>query len=84
MAAPETLKTRASRLTGFPGLQRSTVGVLAMVMPVAMSGFALVNLIPTWQAVLIGTLGFWVFGRDMEIVPAQESVQCKKQRSKKH
>ena len=120
MATSETLKTRASRLTGFLGLQRSTVGVLAMVVLVgmgermaerflpiyllalgggvlaigllqamdnllsalysfpggyltdrigikrsllifnlvAMVGFALVILIPTWQAVLIGAVLF--------------------------
>jgi len=120
MTASEPLKTRASRLTGFLGLQRSTVGVLAMVVLVgmgermaerflpiymlalgggvlaigmlqamdnllsalysfpggylsdrigarksllifnlvAMAGFALVILVPTWQAVFIGALFF--------------------------
>jgi len=120
MVTSETLKTRASRLSGFLGLQRSTVGVLAMVVLVgmgermaerflpiyilalgggvlaigllqamdnllsalysfpggylsdrigtkrsllifnlvAMAGFALVILVPTWQAVLIGAVLF--------------------------
>ena len=120
MANSETIKTHASRLTAFLGLQRSTIGVLAMVVLVgmgermaerflpiymmalgggaiaigllqamdnflsalysfpggylsdrigtkkslllfnlvAMSGFALVILIPTWQAVLIGAVFF--------------------------
>ena len=120
MVTSETLKTRASRLTGFLGLQSSTVGVLAMVVLVgmgermaerflpiymlalgggvmaigllqamdnllsaiysfpggylsdrigtrksllifnlvAMAGFALVILVPTWQAVLIGAVLF--------------------------
>jgi len=120
MATPETLKTRTSRITGFLGLQRSTVGVLAMVVLVgmgermaerflpiyimalgggvlaigllqamdnllsalysfpggylsdrigikksllifnllAMAGFALVILVPAWQAVLVGAVLF--------------------------
>jgi MFS family permease len=120
MATSETFKTRASRISGFLGLQRSTVGVLAMVVLVgmgermaerflpiyilalgggalaigllqamdnllsalysfpggylsdrlgtkrsllifnlvAMAGFALVILVPTWQAVLIGAVLF--------------------------
>ena len=120
MANFETIKTQASRLPAFLGLQRSTVGVLAMVVLVgmgermaerflpiymmalgggaiaigllqamdnflsalysfpggylsdrigtkkslilfnlvAMGGFALVILIPTWQAVLVGALFF--------------------------
>jgi hypothetical protein len=36
MTPSETLKTRASLLTGFLGLQRNTVGVLAMVVLVGM------------------------------------------------
>ena len=120
MAISEPIKTHASRLTAFLGLQRSTVGVLAMVVLVgmgermaerflpiymmalgggalaigllqamdnflsaiysfpggylsdrigtkkslilfnlvAMGGFALVILIPTWQAVLVGAVFF--------------------------
>ncbi len=120
MGNTETTRTRASRLTAFLGLQRSTVGVLAMVVLVgmgermaerflpiymlalgggamaigllqamdnflsalysfpggylsdrigtkkslllfnlvAMSGFALVILVPTWQAVLVGAVLF--------------------------
>ena len=120
MGNTETTGTRASRLTAFLGLQRSTVGVLAMVVLVgmgermaerflpiymlalgggamaigllqamdnflsalysfpggylsdrigtkkslllfnlvAMSGFALVILVPTWQAVLVGAVLF--------------------------
>jgi MFS family permease len=120
MTNPETIKTHTSRLTAFLGLQRSTIGVLAMVILVgmgermaerflpiymlalgggalaigllqamdnflsafysfpggylsdrigtkkslllfnlvAMSGFALVILIPTWQAVLVGAVLF--------------------------
>ncbi|MBR9982369.1 MAG: MFS transporter [Desulfatitalea sp.] len=120
MATPETLKTRALRLSGFLGLQRSTVGVLTMVVLVgmgermaerflpiyilalgggvlaigllqamdnllsalysfpggyfsdrigtkrsllifnivAMAGYALVILVPSWQAVLIGAVLF--------------------------
>jgi MFS family permease len=120
MANGGTLKTRASKLSSFLGLQRSTVGMLAMVVlvgmgermaerflpiymlavgggalaigllqamdnflsalysypggylsdrigtkrslmifnMVAMAGFALVILIPTWQAVLIGAVLF--------------------------
>ncbi len=120
MATSETTKTRVSRLTGFLGLQRSTAGLLAMVVLVgmgermaerflpiyilalgggvlaigllqamdnllsalysfpggylsdrigtkrsllifnlvAMAGFALVILVPTWQAVLIGAVLF--------------------------
>ena len=120
MADSEPIKTHASRLTAFLGLQRSTVGVLAMVVLVgmgermaerflpiymmalgggalaigllqamdnflsaiysfpggylsdrigtkkslilfnlvAMGGFALVILIPTWQAVLVGAVFF--------------------------
>ena len=120
MANSETVKTRVSKLTGFLALQRSTVGVLAMVvllgmgermaerfLPiymlalgggvlaigllqamdnllsalysfpggylsdrigtkrsllifnlVAMAGFILVILVPTWQAVLIGAVLF--------------------------
>lgn len=120
MTNPEIVKTRKTRLAGFLGLQRSTVGVLAMVVLVgmgermaerflpiyilalgggvlaigllqamdnllsalysfpggylsdrigtkrsliifnivAMAGFALVILIPTWQAVIIGAVLF--------------------------
>jgi MFS family permease len=120
MATSETTKTRVSRLTGFLGLQRNTVGLLAMVVLVgmgermaerflpiyilalgggvlaigllqamdnllsalysfpggylsdrigtkrsllifnlvAMAGFALVILVPTWQAVLVGAVLF--------------------------
>jgi len=120
MTASETIKSHTSRLTAFLGLQRSTIGVLAMVVLVgmgermaerflpiymlalgggvlaigllqamdnflsalysfpggylsdrigtkksllifnlvAMCGFALVILIPTWQAVLIGAVLF--------------------------
>jgi MFS family permease len=120
VATSETKKARAARLTGFLGLQRSTVGVLAMVVLVgmgermaerflpiyilalgggvlaigllqamdnllsalysfpggylsdrigtkksllifnlvAMAGFALVILVPAWQAVLIGAVLF--------------------------
>ncbi len=120
MARSANIKTNASRLTAFLGLQRSTVGVLAMVVLVgmgermaerflpiymlalgggalaigllqamdnflsalysfpggylsdrmgtkkalllfnlvAMAGFALVLLIPTWQAVLVGAVFF--------------------------
>ncbi len=120
MATSETIETRVSRLTGFLGLQRSTVGVLAMVVLVGMgermaerflpiyilalgggvlaigllqamdnllsalysfpggylsdrigtkrsllifnlvaiAGFALVILVPTWQAVLMGAVLF--------------------------
>lgn len=120
MAASETFKTRAKRLSNFLGLQRNTLGVLAMVVLVgmgermaerflpiyilalgggvlaigllqamdnflsalysfpggylsdrigtkkalliftllAMSGFALVALIPSWQAVLAGAVLF--------------------------
>ncbi|MFY9941442.1 MAG: MFS transporter [Desulfobacterales bacterium] len=120
MATSETFKTRASRLSGFLGLQRSTAGLLAMVVLVgmgermaerflpiyilalgggvlaigllqamdnllsalysfpggylsdrigtkrsllifnlvAMAGFALVILVPTWQAVLAGAVLF--------------------------
>jgi MFS family permease len=120
MATSETFKTRASRLSGFLGLQRSTAGLLAMVVLVgmgermaerflpiyilalgggtlaigllqamdnllsalysfpggylsdrigtkrsllifnlvAMAGFALVILVPTWQAVLVGAVLF--------------------------
>ncbi len=120
MANSETIKSHASRLTTFLGLQRSTIGVLAMVVLVgmgermaerflpiymlalgggalaigllqamdnflsalysfpggylsdrigtkksliffnlvAMGGFALVILIPTWQAVLVGAVFF--------------------------
>jgi len=36
MTTSETLKTRASRISGFLGLQRSTTGVLAMVVLVGM------------------------------------------------
>ncbi|MGD8290749.1 MAG: hypothetical protein PVF37_03525 [Desulfobacterales bacterium] len=85
MANSGTIKSHATRLTTFLGLQRSTVGVLAigllqamdnflsalysfpggylsdrigtkkslvLVNLVAMGAFALVILIPTWQAVL--------------------------------
>ncbi|MBW2177418.1 MAG: MFS transporter, partial [Deltaproteobacteria bacterium] len=120
MATSETIKTHVSKLAGFLGLQRSTMGVLTMVVLVgmgermaerflpiyilalgggvlaigllqamdnflsalysfpggylsdrigtkksllifnmiAMSGFALVMLIPTWQAVLVGAVLF--------------------------
>jgi MFS family permease len=120
MVNPETIRTQASQLSRFLGLQRSTIGVLAMVVLVgmgermaerflpiymlalgggalgigllqamdnllsalysfpggylsdrigtkrslmifnivAMGGFALVILIPTWQAVLIGAVLF--------------------------
>jgi MFS family permease len=120
MATSETFKTRASRLSSFLGLQRSTAGLLAMVVLVgmgermaerflpiyilalgggtlaigllqamdnllsalysfpggylsdrigtkrsllifnlvAMAGFALVILVPTWQAVLVGAVLF--------------------------
>jgi MFS family permease len=120
MATSETFKTRTSRLSGFLGLQRSTAGLLAMVVLVgmgermaerflpiyilalgggtlaigllqamdnllsalysfpggylsdrigtkrsllifnlvAMAGFALVILVPTWQAVLVGAVLF--------------------------
>jgi len=36
MTASETIKSHTSRLTAFLGLQRSTIGVLAMVVLVGM------------------------------------------------
>jgi MFS family permease len=54
MATSETLKTRASRLTGFLGLQRSTVGVLTMVVLVGMGERMAERFLPIYLLALGG------------------------------
>jgi MFS family permease len=54
MTTSETLKTRASRLTGFLGLQRSTVGVLAMVVLVGMGERMAERFLPIYMLALGG------------------------------
>jgi MFS family permease len=54
MATSETLKTRASRLTRFLGLQRSTVGVLAMVVLVGMGERMAERFLPIYMLALGG------------------------------
>jgi len=54
MAADETLKTRASRLSGFFGLQRSTVGVLGMVILVGMGEHMAERFLPIYMMALGG------------------------------
>jgi hypothetical protein len=54
MVTSETLKTRASRLTGFLGLQRSTAGVLAMVVLVGMGERMAERFLPIYMLALGG------------------------------
>ena len=54
MAKPETIKTHASRLTAFLGLQRSTVGVLAMVVLVGMGERMAERFLPIYMLALGG------------------------------
>jgi len=54
MATSETLKTRATRLTSFLGLQRSTVGVLAMVVLVGMGERMAERFLPIYMLALGG------------------------------
>ncbi|MBW1955473.1 MAG: MFS transporter [Deltaproteobacteria bacterium] len=54
MTTSETLKTRVSRLTGFLGLQRSTVGVLAMVVLVGMGERMAERFLPIYMLALGG------------------------------
>lgn len=52
MAVSETIKTRVLRLTGFLGLQRSTVGVLAMVVLVGMGERMAERFLPIYMLAL--------------------------------
>jgi MFS family permease len=54
MANSETVKTRGSRITGFLGLQRSTVGVLAMVVLVGMGERMAERFLPIYMLALGG------------------------------
>ena len=54
MAATETMKSRASRLSAFLGLQRSTVGVLAMVVLVGMGERMAERFLPIYLLALGG------------------------------
>ncbi|MBU1181403.1 MAG: MFS transporter, partial [Proteobacteria bacterium] len=54
METPETLKTRTSRITSFLGLQRSTVGVLAMVVLVGMGERMAERFLPIYMLALGG------------------------------
>jgi MFS family permease len=54
MAISETVKTQASRLTVFLGLQRSTVGVLAMVVLVGMGERMAERFLPIYMLALGG------------------------------
>jgi len=54
MATSETIKIRASRLTGFLGLQRSTVGVLAMVVLLGMGERMAERFLPIYMLALGG------------------------------
>lgn len=54
MATPETLKTHASKLTAFLGLQRNTVGVLAMVVLVGMGERMAERFLPVYMLALGG------------------------------
>jgi MFS family permease len=54
MATFETLKSRALRLSGFLGLQRSTVGVLAMVVLVGMGERMAERFLPIYMLALGG------------------------------
>jgi MFS family permease len=54
MATSETIRTRASRITSFLGLQRSTVGVLAMVVLVGMGERMAERFLPIYLLALGG------------------------------
>jgi MFS family permease len=54
MATCETIKTGASRITGFLGLQRSTVGVLTMVVLVGMGERMAERFLPIYMLALGG------------------------------
>lgn len=54
MTNPESIKTRASRLSGFLALQRSTVGVLAMVVLVGMGERMAERFLPVYILALGG------------------------------
>ncbi len=54
MAAAETIKSHASRLSGFLGLQRSTVSVLAMVVLVGMGERMAERFLPIYMLALGG------------------------------
>jgi MFS family permease len=54
MAIQETLLTRTSRLSGFLGLQRSTVGVLSMVVLVGMGEHMAERFLPIYMMALGG------------------------------
>lgn len=54
ITAPGSIKTQASRLTGFLGLQRSTVGVLAMVVLVGMGERMAERFLPIYMLALGG------------------------------
>jgi MFS family permease len=54
MATSESLRTRASRVSGFLGLQRGTVGVLAMVVLVGMGERMAERFLPIYMLVLGG------------------------------
>ncbi|MFZ0242505.1 MAG: MFS transporter [Desulfobacterales bacterium] len=54
MAIPETRKSRVSKISGFLGLQRSTVGVLAMVVLVGMGERTAERFLPIYLMALGG------------------------------
>ncbi len=54
MASPEIITTRAARISGFLGLQRSTVGVLAMVVLVGMGERMAERFLPIYMMALGG------------------------------
>ena len=54
MAIQKTIATRTSRLSGFLGLQRSTVGVLSMVVLVGMGEHMAERFLPIYMMALGG------------------------------
>ena len=54
MEIQETIKTHTSRLSGFLGLQRSTVGVLSMVVLVGMGEHMAERFLPIYMMALGG------------------------------
>ena len=54
MAAPETMKIRVARISGFLGLQRNTIGVLAMVVLLGMGERMAERFLPIYMMALGG------------------------------
>ena len=70
MAASERIKHNLSVPTRFLGRQRSTVGLLAMVVLLGMGERMAERFLPIYILAfafgVVGTIGFAIFGRDMQ------------------